>query len=266
MPFADLPSRGEHSVPLFDGGAEELGCYFSELEALFMRHTITTNKDKKAGALRYLATAALKRTWKASDTYTDLTKTYAEFKAEIHKFYPGSSDNVFTIHHLDTLIGEHARLGIRNATELGNFHLQFRTISKYLIDKCRMSQAEETQGFLRTLQPELENQVRQQLQITDPQHNPQDTYELGKLYEAAAYCLLGSTPTGSMGAIRSTTTLAPQPPPVNIKSKLQNEVQSAIKSAVAEMTEMFKNIFAAQAQFTGAAQTSQSQARAPTIV
>jgi hypothetical protein len=68
-----------------------------------------------------------------------------------------------------------------------------------------------------------------------------------------------------MGAIRSATMLAPQPPPVNIKSELQNEVQSAIKSAVAEMTEMFKNVFAAQAQFTGAVQTSQSQARAPTI-
>jgi hypothetical protein len=76
MPFADLPSRGERSAPSFDGGAEELGRYFSELEALFTRHTITTDEDKKAGALRYLATAALERTWKASDTYTDLTKTY----------------------------------------------------------------------------------------------------------------------------------------------------------------------------------------------
>jgi hypothetical protein len=108
MPFADLPSRGECSVPLFDGGTEELGHYFSELEALFTRHTITTEEDKKVGALRYLATAVLERTWKASDTYTNVTKTYAEFKTEIHKFYPGSSDNVFTIHHLDTLIGEHA--------------------------------------------------------------------------------------------------------------------------------------------------------------
>jgi hypothetical protein len=84
-----------------------------------------------------------------------------------------------------------------------------------------MSQAEETRGFLRALQPELENQVRQRLQITDPQHDPQDLYELGKLYEAAAYCLLGSAPAGSMGAIRSATTLAPQPPPVNIKAELQ---------------------------------------------
>jgi hypothetical protein len=60
-------------------------------------------------------------------------------------------------------------------------------ISKYLIDKRQMSQAKETRGFLHALQPELENQVRQRLQITDLQHDPQDLYELGKLYEVAAY-------------------------------------------------------------------------------
>jgi hypothetical protein len=41
MPFADLPSQGKRSAPSFNGGAEELGRYFSELEALFTRHTIT---------------------------------------------------------------------------------------------------------------------------------------------------------------------------------------------------------------------------------
>jgi hypothetical protein len=148
-------------VPLFNGGAKELSCYFSELEALFTRHTITTDKDKKASALRYLATAMLERMWRASNTYTDIMKTYAEFKTEIHGFYPGSSNNVFTIHHLDTLIGERAQLGICNTTELSDFHLQFRTISKYLIDKHQMLQAKQMQGFLCMLQPELENQVRQ---------------------------------------------------------------------------------------------------------
>jgi hypothetical protein len=68
-----------------------------------------------------------------------------------------------------------------------------------------------------------------------------------------------------MGAIRSAMSLAHQPPPVNIKAELQTEVQSAIKSVVAEMTEMFKNVFAAQAQFSGAAQANQSQVRVPTI-
>jgi hypothetical protein len=72
-------------------------------------------------------------------------------------------------------------------------------------------------------------------------------------------------PAGSMGVIRSTMSLAPQLPPVNIKAELQTEVQSVIKSAIAEMTEMFKNVFTAQAQFTSAVQASQLQACAQTI-
>jgi hypothetical protein len=116
-------------------------------------------------------------------------------------------------------------------------------ISKYLIDKSRMSQAEQTRGFLRVLQPELENKVKQQLQITKLQHNLQDPYVLKDLYEATGYCLLGSAPAGSMDAIKSDLSLSPLPP-TDIKTELQSEVQSAIKTAMSEVIEMFKNIFA----------------------
>ena len=265
MPFADLPGRGERLAPSFGGGAKELGCYFAELEALYPLHAVITDVNRKQGALKYLATAALERTWRASNTFTDATKTFDKFKQEIHEFYPGSSNDVFTFHHLDVLIGKHVHLSIQNATKLGDFHLQFMTISKYLINKSRMSQAEQMQGFLHMLQPELENKVKQPLQITQLQHNPQDPYKLRDLYEAAGYCLLGSAPAGSLSVIRGATLLSPPSPLANIKTKLQNEVQSAIKLAMAEMTEMFKSTFAAQAQFSGGGQASQSHACMPTM-
>ena len=255
MPFADLPGRGEHSAPNFAGSAEELSCYFSELDNLYAVKTVTQDAEKKQGVLKYLATAALERTWKASETYVDVTKTYDKFKKEIHEFYPGSMDNVSTIQHLDMLIGEQVCLGIRNATELGEFHLQFRTISKYLISKNCISKGEEMRGFLRALQLELESRVRQGLQNTKPDHDPQDPYNLKELYNVAVFCIKGSMPAGAIGA-------APVLP-INIKAELQGEVQSAIKSAMSEMTEMFKNIFVAQVQFTngGHAHVGPPQAR-----
>jgi hypothetical protein len=76
-----------------------------ELEALYDRHMVTTDLHKKQGALKYLATAALERMWRASDTFMDAAKTYEDFKKEIHEYYPGSSKDVYTIHHLDALIG-----------------------------------------------------------------------------------------------------------------------------------------------------------------
>jgi hypothetical protein len=127
-----------------------------------------------------------------------------------------------------------------------------------------MSQAEQMRGFLHALQPELENQVKQHLQITKPQHNPQDPYVLKDLYEAAGYCLLGSAPAGSMDAIRSNTSLLPLPL-VDIKTKLQSKVQSAIKTVMTKVTKMFKNIFMAQAQLSSSGQTSSLQMHMPNV-
>jgi hypothetical protein len=79
MTFADLPGQGEQLALAFNGDAEELSHYFTELEALYDWHT-----------------------------FTDVAKTDEDFKQEIHKYYPGSSKDIYTIHHLDTLIGRHA--------------------------------------------------------------------------------------------------------------------------------------------------------------
>jgi hypothetical protein len=127
-----------------------------------------------------------------------------------------------------------------------------------------MSQAKQTRGFLCTLQPKLENQVKQQLQIMKPQHNPQDPYVLKDLYEAAGYCLLGSAPAGSIDVIRNDASLSPLPL-VDIKTELQSKVQSAIKTVMTKVTEMFKNVFVAQAQLSGSGQTNLLQMHAPNV-
>ncbi len=192
MLLADLPGRGECLAPHFDGDhPEELSRYFSEVESLFTRHAVTTKEDKKNGTLKYLTTASTERIWKLSDALTDPTKTYKEYKKEIHKLYPGSTNNVFTVQHLDMLVRLRTCIGIISALELGDYHCQFKVISKYLIGKNRMSQVEQTQAFMCGLQPELEQQVKQRLQLKKPNHNLQDPYDLEDIYDAASYVLQG---------------------------------------------------------------------------
>ncbi len=136
MPLADLPGCRERLAPHFDGDhPEELGRYFSEVESLFTRHVVTTDEDKKNGTLKYLTTALMERIWKLSDALTDPTKTYDEYKKEIHKLYPGLTNDVFMVQHLDTLVGQCTHIGILSALELGDYHRQFKVISKYLIGK-----------------------------------------------------------------------------------------------------------------------------------
>ena len=43
---------------------------------------------------------------------SDQNQNYDAFKEEIYKLYPGSSNNVYMIRHLDTLVGQCTCLGI----------------------------------------------------------------------------------------------------------------------------------------------------------
>ncbi|KAH9025616.1 hypothetical protein EDB84DRAFT_1564013 [Lactarius hengduanensis] len=240
MPLADLPRRGERGVPSFDGEQpEELGRYFAEVEALFVRHTVTTDQDKKTGTLKYLTTAATERVFRTSDALTDAAKTYDEYKAEIYKLYPGSSDDIHTILHLDTLVGQRARIGIISELELGDYYRQFKVISKYLISKNRMSQAEQTRAFMRGLQPEMEQQVKQRLQLKFPDHNQQDPYNPDELYDAASYVIQGRTPATISGPTATGAT-------ASTSAEIKTEIQSAMASAIATMGEMFKSALESQ--------------------
>ncbi|KAF8268061.1 hypothetical protein EI94DRAFT_1579029 [Lactarius quietus] len=135
MPFRDILKCSNHSATGFDGATEELGWFLSELESLYNQHSITDNQEIKTRALKYLTIAALDCKWKSSNTLNDPTKTYNNFKMEMYHLYPGSSGDISTVHHLDALVGECAQLGIKTATELGVYHLDFKIISKYLIGK-----------------------------------------------------------------------------------------------------------------------------------
>ena len=148
MVYTDLPQRGKRATPSFDGKNEELNQYFSEIDALYTQHLVTDDQEKKNGATKYLVTLALERMWKSSDMLADPNQSYNDFKAEMYRLYPGLSNNIYPVHHLDALVGQSTQLGIKSSAKLGKFHLHFQAISKYLISKNQMSQAEETQSFL----------------------------------------------------------------------------------------------------------------------
>ena len=179
--------------------------------------------------------------WKSSDTLSDQGQNYDAFREEMYKLYPGSSDDVYTVHHLNTLVGQHTHLGIKSMVKLGEFHLQFWAISKYLRSKNRMPQAEQTWSFLPGLQPNLESQVRNQLQIIKPNHNLQDPHDLTDLYNAASFVLQGSALVALLILLPLESAL------LEVKTETQSEIQ-ALKTVFAKFTEMFKNLLQQSSQ------------------
>jgi hypothetical protein len=246
MPFANLPARGERSAPTFDDSQpEELERYFADLQALFDRHTVNDENERKLAALKYLKfrTESL---WKTTDAWTDQTKTYDEFKAEVYSLYPGATgDRTYTMQDLDAVIGHYARIGIVTAADLGEYYRKFLLISRYLISKNRLATQEQSRTFFRGLQPQLEGLVRQRLQQKFIDHFPDDPYELSAIYEAVSYVLMGNA-SATLGLPQT----SPNPPSlINGPDPTSVKIE-ALAAAVASLGEMFKS--ALQSQQAGA--------------
>ena len=247
MPLTDMPGRNERSAPSFNGSQpEELDRYFADLQALLDRHGVNDSAECKQAAVKYLDIQT-EKLWKTTAAWSDNTNTFDEFKAEVLRFYPGvTGDRAHTIQDLDLVIGHYARVGILSGTDLGEYYRRFILITRYLIDKNRMSTQEQSRYFFRGFQPQLEAPVRQRLQQKFIDHFPADPYDLADIYDAASYVLTGaaSMSLALLSPQQATNPATPSQPDAN-SVKIE-----ALTAMVASLGEMFK--VAIQSQQAGA--------------
>ena len=185
-----MPVRGKRAAPSFDRTKpRELGRFFEELEYLFDRAALTKDSDMKKHVLRYVE-FEVEQIWKTFAEYTDQTKTYKDFKNAILVHYPDASgDYVYSLHDMDTLIGERQRLGVSNTLELADFHLKFLAITSWLIEKEQLGTLEQQRGYLRVFQPRLLASINNRLQMKNPDHHPNIPHTIQAVYEAARFIL-----------------------------------------------------------------------------
>jgi hypothetical protein len=210
-----MPSRGDRSAPKFDPKQpRELRRYFDDLDFAFTRAGVTDRGEMKQHACRYVDVDTTEL-WETLTEYTDATKTYDEFKAAVYALYPGSDEErKWSVADMDKLVGERMRIGIISLGDLGEYYRQFLAITKFLISRERLSAAEQSRAFVRGFQPELWRVVSQRLQLKNPDHFPDDPYDLGDVHEAARYALHGTpaAPPPSTATAIPTTTVVPSAP------------------------------------------------------
>src|ERR1700677_4005519 len=91
MPFLDLPTRRERAAPTFaDSEPEELEQYFTDLQALLSRHSITDADQCKRAAIKYVSVTT-GRLWKSTAAWADTTQSYADFRSEVFRLYPSTA-------------------------------------------------------------------------------------------------------------------------------------------------------------------------------
>ena len=114
--------------------------FFKQLEHLFACIGITSDKDKKEHVLEYVD-FNIEQLWKIFPEYADQTKTYKDFKTAIESHYPDpDSDHVYGPRDLEALIENHLRDGIQTTDDLQAFHLSYKAITAWLIEKDQIGE------------------------------------------------------------------------------------------------------------------------------
>ncbi|KAJ6540497.1 hypothetical protein B0H19DRAFT_959651, partial [Mycena capillaripes] len=241
-----MPARGDRNAPQFDSRKpHELRRYFTDLEFLLSRAAVTDDTEKKKHATRFLSVDD-QEIWEALATFTDNTKTYADFKASVLKLYAGNDeDRRFELSDLDALIGQYSRVGILSMEDLTTFYRQFLRITTYLMGKNRLSAAEQSRSFFRAMQPaSFALEVRRRLQIKKPDVHPADPYALADLYEAAEFVLAGSGSTLAFAAPTVPTPAvsapAPAPAPTPVPAQIEVKPDPGIAALVGTMAKLIE--------------------------
>ena len=104
--------------------------------------------------------------------------------------YPGANEEKrWTVADVDKLIGEHARIGIYTIGDFGAYYCTFYTISAFLVQKNRMSQAEQSRLFIKGLSSDLWHKIFTRLSIKEPDHDPDNFWPLEDVRKAGEYVL-----------------------------------------------------------------------------
>ncbi|KAI0954345.1 hypothetical protein AcV7_007607 [Taiwanofungus camphoratus] len=155
-PTPFMPPRGHSTAPIFDPTeVRSLQRYFQDIEVFFTQCRIVDDAEKKSWAIRY-PSIDVTDLWETLKSFSDQTKTYAQWKADVLALYPGTNDTrKWSLADMDQLIGERAHIGIHNAADLRSYYCDFISITKHLITQQRLSDIKQSRAFLRGFQPSL---------------------------------------------------------------------------------------------------------------
>src|SRR6267154_2551199 len=120
MPYSDLPFRCERSAPILDAADPcTIWRYFEDLEALFVRHQVLDDAEKKRAAVNY-PPIEVERLWKYVHAFSNPARTYEDFKEEVIQLYPEiARDRMHTLAEFEEAIRQAVRKDIRSEEDLG---------------------------------------------------------------------------------------------------------------------------------------------------
>jgi hypothetical protein len=136
----------------------------------------------------------MEQMWKTFPEFKSAEASYNQFKKAILILvhYPDAAGNfIYSLRDMDILIGERYWKGIMTSTNLSNYHLQFVTITSWLIEKNQLRILEQQWAYVPVFQ--LLSFIMNWLQLKYQDHHPNTPYKIENVYEAA-WLILQSSP------------------------------------------------------------------------
>ncbi|KAJ7028932.1 hypothetical protein C8F04DRAFT_1265497 [Mycena alexandri] len=192
-----MPARNDCIAPVFDSHRpRELRRYFSDLDYLFSRSSITDNLQKKFHATYFLRLDD-QDLWETVPEFTDPAASFAQFTDAIFRLYPEADPSRrYSRTDLDALVAEFSSHHSPSRARFLEFYRTFLTISSFLCAKHRLSVFEQSRIFAHAVPSRIWYRALEHLHIKFPDVHPDDTYPLSDLRDAIDFVfLLPPSPT-----------------------------------------------------------------------
>ena len=193
-PQYSMPLTGEKHAPVFDPKQpRSLGRYFTNLESLFERASVTDDQQKKVFACRYVDFNVVDD-WENLDEYQPGEATYAQFKRAVIKLYPGADETTkYTRAGLHQLVRDASTLGFPTLGDWAEFFRSFKTQTKWLIERQKISVIDQRRWCADAIGAENMRKLQTRLMLKEPDVHPSDGYSIAALDEAMRFQLQGTS-------------------------------------------------------------------------
>ncbi|KAG5331198.1 hypothetical protein C0989_008323 [Termitomyces sp. Mn162] len=194
---ARMPPCNDTTAPKWDESCpRELPQYFKELEYLFADCGITDNTQKKEYALQYIS-------YNTAETWLGLPEfgnnisnnapqpyTYQEWKLAVLRLYPGAdASTCYNLGDLEWLVNQTFNSGLATLGRFSDYYRDFQCIARWLLANGKLYRNEECRLFQQGIPMLLWSKIVCCLEITLPDHHPEDPYDVDQVFEGAKWVL-----------------------------------------------------------------------------
>jgi hypothetical protein len=190
-----LPLRGANGAPNFDGTSIHLNRFFTDIDLIYDLAGVNPNADERIRQCKYYLDNDTFMLWDGV-AIPPAGFTWDNFKAAIRLLYPGcEGGRLYSIRDLERFVSDADARGVYTRGDLGEYFREFMRIAGHLTAQGRIEQGELNRLYIQGFGQTTRAKIEQRLQITQPDHHPEDPYNMNDVQIAATFLLSHTSPT-----------------------------------------------------------------------